>query len=187
LARLGAVFREAKDPLAIAALRLIALTGLRRGEAFCLRWSEIDTQNQALRLESSKTGKSIRVIGKAALDLLQSLPRTSSPYVFPASRGKGSAALAHPIKRLFCAAGIEDAGLHDLRRGFASVGADMELADSTLAALLGHAVQGVTGKHYIRRSDATLIAAADKIAAAIEKAMGGKAAAVFPMDKAMRA
>jgi hypothetical protein len=46
----------------------------------------------------------------------------------------------------------------------------MELADSTLAALLGHAVQGVTGKHYIRRSDATLIAAADKIADAIDRA-----------------
>ena len=54
----------------------------------------------------------------------------------------------------------------------------IELADFTLAALLGHAVQGVTGKHYIRRSDATLIAAADKIADAIDRAMQRNAAKV---------
>src|SRR3984893_9247603 len=69
--------REAVMPMATAALKLIALTGLRREEACRLRWSEIDLAGCCLRLETTKTGRSTRPIGKPALDLLQSLPRLS--------------------------------------------------------------------------------------------------------------
>ena len=58
--------------MATAALRLIALTGLRREEACALRWNEIDLVGCCLRLETTKTGRSMRPIGKPARDLLQS-------------------------------------------------------------------------------------------------------------------
>src|SRR4051794_6907500 len=85
LAALGRVLRDAQvsAPLAVAALRLIALTGLRRDEACSLRWREIDEAGRCLRLESTKTGRSTRPVGRAALDLLGTLPRLSETWVFP--------------------------------------------------------------------------------------------------------
>jgi integrase len=41
--------------MSVAALRLIALTGLRREEACGLRWSEIDLAGGCLRLAQTKT------------------------------------------------------------------------------------------------------------------------------------
>jgi integrase len=189
LKRLGAACRseEERAPMAVAALRLIALTGLRRSEAFGLRWAEVDAAAQCLRLEQSKTGKSVRVVSRKAMDVILAVPKTTSPFVFPSRNGKAPASLAHPVGRLFEAAGISDAGLHDLRRTFASIGADMELADSTLSALLGHAARNVTTRHYVRRSDATLISAADMIASAIARAMEGTAAEIVALETARRA
>lgn len=56
LARLGKAMRENEKryPAAVAALRLIALTGLRREEACGLRWSEIDRASSCLRLQATE-------------------------------------------------------------------------------------------------------------------------------------
>jgi len=64
--------------MACAALRLIALTGLRRGEAYGLRWSEVDLDSGCLRLAESKTGRSMRAIGKAAVEHLRSIRSTTN-------------------------------------------------------------------------------------------------------------
>jgi integrase len=53
--------------MACAALRLVALTGLRRGEAYGLRWSEVDLDGSSLRLADSKTGRSMRAVGETAV------------------------------------------------------------------------------------------------------------------------
>jgi integrase len=98
----------ARLPMAAAALRLIALTGLRREEACALRWNEIDFSGSNLRLESTKTGRSTRPIGKPARDLLQSLPRLSDEWVFPNGAGTGRAELKASIADLFNAAGLAD-------------------------------------------------------------------------------
>ena len=126
LAALGKVLatNEAKYPAAVVALRLIALTGLRREEVCGLQWMEIDENGQCLRLEGSKTGRSVRPIGQASLALLRSLPRASEKWVFPNANDAGSADLKKPIAFLFDAAGLKDARSHDLRRTFASMAAD---------------------------------------------------------------
>lgn len=51
---------------AIAAIRLIALTGCRRGEIEKLRWSEVDEVGHCLRFRDNKTDEtgSVRPIGK---------------------------------------------------------------------------------------------------------------------------
>ena len=49
----------------ILAIRLIAFTGCRRGEIISLRRAEVDLGSQVLCLADSKTGASIRPIGKA--------------------------------------------------------------------------------------------------------------------------
>jgi integrase len=128
LARLGAAMRgqEALRPMAVAALRLIALSGLRREETCGRRWVEIDFAASCLRLEATKTGRSTRPIGEAALDLLSTLARGQSAWVFPNRDGSGSADLKKSIAALFDAAGLADARSHDLRRTFASLAAQRQ-------------------------------------------------------------
>jgi integrase len=174
--RLGAAIRSAsKDhPLAAAAVKLIALTGLRRGEATGLLWREIDETGHCLRLEATKTGRSVRPIGRAALDLLLSLPRPEgAEFVFPRADGKGPSEFKKPIIAALNAA-TGDARAHDLRRTFASTAADLGFGDATIAELLGHARRGVTEQHYVRRADDVMIAAADKIAGQIARLLDGK-------------
>jgi site-specific recombinase XerD len=176
LRRLGRVLKESEGrlPLAVAALRLIALTGLRREEACALKWSEIDAAGSCLRLESSKTGRSTRPIGKPAHDVLHALPQLSHRWVFPNRGDNGSAELKGAIAELFDAAGLSDARSHDLRRTFGSMAADEGYSDATISELLGHARRGVTHRHYIRRPDAALIAAADRVSARIAAALAAR-------------
>lgn len=166
---LGRVMAEQEPirPAAVAALRLIAVTGLRREEAVGLRWSEYDDGGACLRLEATKTGRSTRPIGKAARELLATVPRRHTEWVFPNATGSGSADLTKAITDLFNAAGLTDARAHDLRRTFATMAAEEGYGDATIGELLGHSRRGVTAKHYIRRPDAALVAAADVVSARI--------------------
>jgi integrase len=165
----------ATSPMAAAAIRLIALTGLRREEACGLEWAKADPAGCCLRLVETKTGRSMRPIGQAARDLLAGLPRREgSAWVFPNRAGTGSAELKSEIASIFDAAGLTDARSHDLRRTFGSVAADEGYSNAMIGEILGHAQRGVTQRHYIRRPDAALVAAADRVAARIAKAMEGQ-------------
>ena len=59
---------------ALAALRLLALTGCRKNEILSLKWELIDWDHACLRLPDSKTGAKIVPLGAPALELLASLP-----------------------------------------------------------------------------------------------------------------
>src|ERR1700730_2671330 len=72
----------------LAAIRLLALTGCRRGEIERLCWSEVDRKGHCLRLGDSKTGPSVRPLGGAALSVLDSIQRGESEFVFPSSQGQ---------------------------------------------------------------------------------------------------
>jgi integrase len=192
LATLGQALRdhEARWPATVAALRLIALTGLRREEACGLRWSEIDKASACLRLTATKTGRSMRPIGKAAFDvldvtaeMLEGEQKAKGVFVFPNTSGKASADLKKGIAAIFDAAGLKDARAHDLRRTFASVAANAGYGDASIGELLGHAKRGVTERHYIRRADAALIAAADTVSERIAMAMAGKSADVILLKR----
>lgn len=197
LRALGQVLDEkaAEQPDAVTALRLIALTGLRREEAVALRWSEIDAPGHCLRLSATKTGKSVRPVGSQALALLQGLKRKSSVWVFPNETaadpetanqaGAGSADLKKPIAALFNSAGLDDARSHDLRRTFASAAADEGYSDATIAALLGHSQRNITARHYIRRPDEALVAAAERTARKIDSIMRDAGAKIVSITAAI--
>jgi integrase len=185
LAALGAAIRGAAPSRRAAALaiKVIALTGLRRQEAVRLRWTEIDTTAGCLRLQNTKTGRSMRPIGKEALDLLASIPRHSPEFVFPTLAGDKPSELKKPIADIFDDAGLKDARSHDLRRTYASLAADLGYSDATICELLGHARRSVTSRHYIRRPDAALAAAANAIAACVSRHMDGTTAQVIKMEQ----
>lgn len=166
---LGKALRKTatKSPMAAQVVRLIALTGLRRQEACSLRWTDIDWKGHCLRLDGTKTGKSLRPIGEAAIKLLRSIDRFSDKWVFPNRDASGGADLKKAIASLFNGAGLSNVRSHDLRRTFASVAADEGYSDATIGELLGHARRGVTSRYYIRRPDEALVAAADRTAGRI--------------------
>jgi integrase len=185
LKALGAALRDNAParPLAVAALRLITLTGMRREEVCGLRWREIDTAGSCIKLETTKTGRSTRPIGAPALELIRSLRQQKierdenvapdHEFIFPNRTGRGSADLKKAIAAIFDGAGLTDARSHDLRRTFASIAADEGYGDATIGELLGHARRGVTARHYIRRADPALIAAADRVATRISALLEG--------------
>jgi integrase len=138
-----------------------------------LRWREVDLESQTITLGDSKTGRSRRPIGKAAIEVIERVDRTADEWLFPASRGEGSASHKKALRSLFSRAGL-DTSPKVLRSTFASVAADLGYADGTIADILGHARRGVTERHYIRRVDSVLIAAADTVAAEIDRLMSAE-------------
>jgi integrase len=175
-AALGAALRALEARLGawqpVAAVRLLALTGCRKGEIEGLRWAEVDAAGGALRLQDSKEGASVRPIGAAALAVLAKLKRPKAGgYVITGQDGKRRyGGLPDAWQRLAKAAGLEGATLHTLRHSFASTAGDLGYSEATIGAMLGHAAGTVTGR-YVHHLDAVLIAAADKVAAAIAAQM----------------
>ena len=162
---------------AVEALRLIALTGCRRGEVVGLRWSEVDLKGQALRLADSKTGANVRPLGKGAcaqLRRIRGLSGTMS-FVFPAAPDaeRTYAGLGRASRRIIGRTVVTQDGAaltpHGLRHAFAGVAAgELNYAEPTIAALIGHAATNVTSR-YIHHLDSALIAAAD----AVSERIGG--------------
>lgn len=172
------------DPHAVAALRLMILTGMRRNEVLGLRWSEVDLERGALVLEDSKTGKSARVLGADALALLSSRSRTGA-YVFPGLPGRPLAS----VRRLWDAvrheAGV-DVRLHDLRHTHAAVSATRGESLYIVGKMLGHRRADTTAK-YAHLADAAQRRAADETSATIARALAGQPATpVTPIRKVKR-
>jgi integrase len=171
---LTALEAEKASSIGLAAVRLIALTGCRRGEIEQLRWAEVDLDGCALRLADSKEGASVRPLGKPAREIIKALPRRAdSPFVLP-GRGDGSSygGLPRMWRLLAAKAKLEGITLHGLRHSFASMAGDLGYTEATIGAMLGHSAGTVTGR-YVHHLDAVLIAAADKVTREIAAAMEG--------------
>lgn len=173
--KLAAAEADARNWQPILITRAIALTGCRRGEIESLLKTEIDFASSALRLGDSKTGKSIRPIGSAAVTvLMQASEKSKSKYVFPALTNEKKCYVGLP-KALAAIVGSAVPGLtpHGLRHSFSSTADDLGFSLPTIKALMGHAGGSVT-EGYIHKVDTALVAAADRIARHIDAAMSGK-------------
>ena len=151
-------------------VRLLLLTGCRKGEILKLRWSEVDSDR--LNLAHTKTGPRRVWLSRAAQGILARQPRAAGPYVFPSPR--------HPDKPLSPTlpfwrrarkeAGLDDVRLHDLRHTVASQAVARGVPLSTVARMLGHADPRMTLR-YAHVGDRDLQAAAERVGKAIEAAM----------------
>ncbi len=162
------------SPVAIAAIRLLILTGCREGEILSLRWDAVDLERGYLRLADTKTGRSVRPLAQSAAALLETLPRISgNPFVLP-----GAKAGEHlkEIKRVWYAvrhaAGLDEVRLHDLRHSFASVPASDGESLLIVRALLGHK-RASTTERYAHLADDPVKRAADRAASAIAGWLAG--------------
>lgn len=168
------------DPVAVAAIRFLILTGMREQEALSLRWSAINAARGEVTLDDTKTGKSVRPLGAPALALLDTLPRTGA-YVFP---GAVPDAPRREIKRVWYAvreaAKLDDLRLHDLRHTVASFAASSGSSMPMVAALLGHKTLKST-QRYAHLFDEAKRETADRAAGDIHAAMTGTRASVTPL------
>ncbi|HIJ62907.1 MAG TPA: site-specific integrase [Rhodospirillaceae bacterium] len=179
--RLGAAFDAMEEaganPKAMGIARLWALTGCRRDEIAGLRWSEVDFERGLLILADSKTGKSIRPLGAAAVALLQGFVRDeTSDYVFPAEKGDGH----YQGTKRFWGKIIEKADLpgvtpHTLRHTIGSTAVSMGEALALTGAILGHANPRSTAIYAHVQNDPSR-RAANRVTKQIAAALAGKSA-----------
>lgn len=191
LSALGDTLRRAETgelgavtPSAIAAIRLLVLTGARKSEILGLQWDWIDFEAGRANLPDSKTGEKTITLGPAALQLLNTLPHVDgNPHVIVG--GKAGAALVNlkdPWAMIRKTAGLDDVRIHDLRHSFASVGAASGMSLPVIGALLGH-TQAATTQRYAHLSDDPLQAAAGAISDKIAAAMTSENADVISLRK----
>jgi integrase len=174
-AALGRAVRRAEEdnvwPGSIAAVKFLALTGWRSGEALTLRWQDVDLVRRTAILPDTKTGRSMRPLAHAACGALGMCG--TNGLVFPPIRGNGPAkGFTQRFRNLAKLGNLpDDITPHVLRHSFASLAADLGFSEPTIAALVGHAGRTVTSR-YIHSADSVLLAAADAVADKIIELMG---------------
>lgn len=139
---------------------LLAVTGFRSSEVKNLRWNELDLERNIVTLGDSKTGVSVRPLSSAAIEIIKRQKRNGSEYVFDHEHGQPIGNLRSRWIKLGM---LEDVTPHVLRHSFASLAADLGLADSTIAGMIGHKQQSMTSRYL--HLDRTLVKAADQVAA----------------------
>lgn len=170
------------NPYAVGAIRFLLLTGWRESEVLTLRWDAIDFDRGIATLAATKTGRSIRHVGGAALDLLSRLPRIGDgTYVFP---GAKPGTHLKELKRLWesvrDASNLHDIRLHDLRHSFASVAVSDGLSLPVIGALLGH-TEVATTQRYAHLADDPRKQAADTTSARVAAALSSGQATQTPL------
>lgn len=174
--RLGEVLdrwdKLGKSRTGVGVIRMLTLTGARSSEITGLKWSQIDFDQGFLRLDKSKTGKSIRPLSGVALQFLRDWPRQHKTWVFPSATG-GSAfqGIQKDWRAIRQEASIEDVRIHDLRHSFASFGVAAGLSLPVIGALLGHKDVSTTQRYAHLANDSARRAAND-VADLVANAMG---------------
>jgi integrase len=120
-----------RNSLATSVIKFLAISGFRSGEALQLKWSELDVERRIVTLENTKSGRSIRPLRQAAIEIVQ-LQNRASEHVF--GLGKPISDLRYQWEKLGLDKSVTP---HVLRHSYASLAADMGLADHTISRLLG--------------------------------------------------
>ena len=148
-------------PLQAAVIRLLLLTGCRKGELLTLKWR--DYREGKLFLRDSKNGPRTVWLSSAAREVLDRLPRKSA-WVFPSRWGN----LDHLSditgfwRDVRTQAGLRDVRPHDLRHTYASIALMHGETVLTIGRLLGHDHPGTTLK-YTNFADAAAREAVDAV------------------------
>ena len=152
--RLGRVLDEAGSRKgvsahAVAAIRLLLLTGCRKGEIQNLRWSEVDLEANELRLPDTKTGPRTISLPPEAAAVLAAVPRVAgNPHVIAGKiAGKAMRNLNDPWKIVCARAGLEDVRIHDARHSYASRALALGESLPMIGRLLGHTRVETTARY----------------------------------------
>ena len=173
LDRLGGALDEVEtegrtSASAVAAIRLLILTGCRKSEILTLRWEEVALKAAELRLADSKTGARVVSLSEPAVKLLAGLPRLpGNPWVLPGRKpGTHLRKLDDAWQAVRSRAGLEGVRLHDLRHSFASRALALGEGLPMIGKLLGHARIETTSR-YAHLARDSVRASAERVAESI--------------------
>ena len=145
-------------------MKLALFTGMRRGELFRLKWTDIDHNNNFITIREPKGGIDQKIpLNEQAKIILQHHEKTQSPFVFPGRDGKQRQDMKRPVNRIKNRAGLPKSfrPLHGLRHVYASMLASSGQVDMyTLQKLLTHKSPTMT-QRYAHLRDETLKNASD--------------------------
>jgi integrase len=162
-------------------VRILILTGQRRGEIAGLTWSEIDMDRRLISLprDRVKNDRAHEIpLSPQAAALIEALPRDSERYALSLRGGpmNGFGKLKARLNRL---SGIADFTLHDLRRTVASGMARLEIALPVIEKVLNHTsgsfagIVGIYQRHdFAKEKQAALEAWGDHVAAVVSEKRG---------------
>jgi integrase len=201
ITRLADVLAAHPDRIRANAIRLLLLTGARKGETRVARWQDFDLAAGVWVKPASttKTAKLHRIpLSAPTLALLtetkadadrENVRRTRDglppiEYVFPSSAGKPfGRSIDHFWGVVRRKAGLPDVRVHDLRHTYASILASSGLSLPIIGRLLGH-TQAATTQRYSHLLDDPLRKATETAAAVIT---GQKPAELIDLARGKRA
>jgi integrase len=166
LRRLTEALAALPNQQAANVVRLLLLTGSRRGETLAATWSQFDLEQGIWTKPSSHTKQKklhrIPLSAPARLLLAEMRAAAQHPtYLFPERGGdKPISDVKRAWETIRKTAQI-DARLHDLRHSYASILASAGLSLPVIGALLGHTQPGTTAR-YAHLFDDPLRAATEK-------------------------
>ena len=140
-------------------MMLMALyTGMRRGELFKLQWNDINLKTGFILLKDPKGGADQKIpINDMARNLLSSITRSESPYIFPGRNGGMRTTMGVAARRIRKNAGLPDdfRPMHGLRHVYASMLASSGKVDMyVLQKLMTHKSPRMTQRYAHLRDDA---------------------------------
>jgi integrase len=189
LKRLTEALAECKDQQGANIIRLLLLTGARRGEATGMRWAHLDLENGVWTKPGATTKQAtlhrvpLSAPARQLLDGLRRKAEEDAEFVFPSRAGGHRVDIKKTWFALCKASGIIGAKVHDLRHSYASVLVSAGWSLPIIGRLLGH-TQPATTARYSHLQDDPLRIATERAGAIISgKDKGG---AVVPMKRRRR-
>jgi integrase len=157
LRRLIKAIEEDPHPYAGKLLLLALYTGLRRGEIVKLEWPDIDSERNFIRIRNPKGGQDSTIpLNDAARAVLESVPKTESPFVFPGRAGHVNS-IYKMISSIRSKAQLPEdfRPFHGLRHHYASMLASSGKVDMyVLQKLLTHKTPQMTQRYAHLRDEA---------------------------------
>jgi integrase len=185
LGRLTRALAAHQDQQSADIIRMLLLTGARRGEVLAAKWADVDLVAGVWSKPAASTKQKADhhvPLSDPARQLLAELRNRSqadSEWVFPGQDGAHRKDVKDSWANLCRAAAITGARVHDLRHTYASVLASAGLSLPVIGALLGHSTPTTTAR-YAHLFDDPLRAAAERASAIIT---GQQSADVVPLKR----
>ena len=181
IARLSEALAASPEQASANAVRLLLLTGARRGEMLGAKWSEFDLAAGTWVKPGSRTKQRtlhrvpLSVPAISLLSQMKAAAGNDATYVFPSTSRPGPDGLRteqpmQTLKTMWSGvrrkAGLDDVHLHDLRHSFASLLASGGASLPLIGALLGHS-NPITTNRYAHLADNPLRAATERVGAIV--------------------
>lgn len=166
-------------------VRLLLLTGARKGETLAATWDQFDLLAGVWTKPGATTKqKTVHRIplNRAAIELLLEIKAEGrdSRFVFP--RGDShQGEIQNGWESIRAAAGINDVRVHDLRHSYAAQLASAGMGLPVIGRLLGH-TQAATTHRYAHLADDPLREATERVGVLFKAASSRKASDVVPIQ-----